>query len=143
VVTIAVGASKDAAFLIGQLVSASTLIDMSSEVTKIDFTLDGNAIDVSTMGNTFKSYINGMKDGSASIEGIYDATGKSGTLLFNLGTALVPYAFAYGPQGTASGAPKFSGSAIVVSYSAPANLDEAVTFACEIKTTGTVTRGTF
>lgn len=142
-VIIAVGAAKNAAFKIGQLVSAGTLLDISSEVTAVNFTVEGNAIDVSTLGSTFKSYINGLKDAKASVEGIYDATGASGTMLFNLGTSLVPYAFEYGPQGTASGAPKFSGSAIVVSYSAPASLDNAVTFSAEIQCTGAVSRGTY
>lgn len=132
------GASKDMEF---QLVNVTGgTIQMGQYLTKCDIKDAGNVIDVTTAGAAAHSYIRGLKDADISVEGIFDPA--AGTILFNLGTASGSY-FAYAPQGTASGKQKYSGTCLLTSYSAPANIDEAVTFSADFKVSGAITVGTY
>lgn len=129
------GASKDAALKIANV--TGTLTDITAYLTSVDFSQSGNVIDTTTFGDAWKEYIRGQADLTFSVEGIYDPL--MGTILFNLGTAGAG-AWEYYPQGTASGKQRYGGSALMTAYSAPASLDEAVTFAAEFQVTagGTV-----
>lgn len=118
-----------------------TLTDISAYLTNVTGpSVDGQTAETSTLGDTFKEYIRTQTDaGAISIEGIHDPT--VGTLLFAMSTAAAA-AFELYPQGSASGAQKFSGNALVTSYESGGGIDDAVTFSAELQITGAPTMGT-
>lgn len=135
----AYGHGKDAALSVTGAAHADNSTYITGYITSIDFSMSGDTAEVSTLGDSSKEYIAGMKDATASLEGIFDPA--AGTLLANLvaGTAAP---FAYYPQGTASGKTKYSGSWICTGYSNPSSRDDAVTYGAEFQVTGAITIGT-
>jgi predicted secreted protein len=110
-------------------------------LTSIDFgDVEGDVAEITTMGDSWREFIAGLKNATCSVEGIHDTV--PGTLLPTLvaGTAAP---FRYGPAGTANGAPKLTGSWICTGYSAPADLNDAVTFGASFQVSGAITIGTW
>jgi hypothetical protein len=132
----AFGAAKDAVFKVANV--SGTLTDISAYLTSITApSLDAQTAEVSTLGDAYKEFIRTQVDpGSISVEGIFDPV--IGTLLANLGTAS-ERAFEYYPQGTATGKPKYSGSALLTSFETGGGIDDAVTFSAELQVTGAMT----
>ena len=103
-------------------------IDTSNEV-----------VDVTTWGKHSKAYIPGLEDGTIPLEGVWDAT-IDGHINTAKGDAR---AFEYGPAGNGPGKVKYSGNAIVSSYSLSNGINNEVTFSATLQITGDVTVGTF
>lgn len=118
-----------------------TLTVITDKLTSVELpSMDGGTAEVSTLGDDYKEWIRGQVDpGEIALEGIFDGT--IGSALFILGTA-TGGDFVYHPQGSASGAPEWSGSFLLTSYSAPGGIDDAVTFSATLKVTGAITIGT-
>ena len=136
----AVGIGRDSFFSLDNPVG--TVVDLTPDLTSIEFSTDKGIIDVTTMGDNYRDYLAGIADAKLTIEGIYDpASAKAGSIIFVLahGTATQSTSWVYAPQGTASGKPKLSGEAFITSASLPSGLDDAVTFSAEFQSTGTVT----
>jgi hypothetical protein len=137
----AYGPGKDGVFrVVGP--QGGTAIDISAYITSLTApSIDAQTAETSTLGDNFKEYIRTQVDpGTVSIEGIYDPF--IGTFLFPLGTASAG-SFEVGPQGTASGKPKFYGTALLSSYEQAGDIDSAVTFSAEFQLTGPVLQGTY
>ena len=134
----AYGHGKDAALSVTKWTNNDTFL--TAYLTSVDWSQSADTAEASTLGDSAKEYIPGMTDATASVEGIFDPT--AGTLLGSMvGGTAAP--FQYGPQGTASGKVKLSGSWICTGFSAPSSRDDAVTFGAEFQVTGAVTIGTF
>lgn len=114
---------------------------LSTNLTAINFgDLDADVAETSTMGDTWREYIAGLKNGTFDVEGIHDTT--PGTLLpAMLGGTAAP--FTYAPQGTASGNVKITGRCILTGYSAPSGINDAVTFAASFQMSGAGTIGAY
>ena len=119
--------------------SASTLTDVSAYLTSAGLGNTADLAETSTLNTTSKQYIAGLKDGSFSLEGNFDPTADSVLSGVLGGTA---DDFEYYPAGTATGAPKYSGSGFLVSYDITTGVDDAAKFSAEYQVTGGVTRGT-
>lgn len=115
-------------------------IDYSSYLKDTGISRDIEEADTSTLGNTAKTYIPGLVDGSIPLSGMYDPT-IDATLSGLVASAAV--AFAYGPAGTTVGLPKYTGNVILSKYSIKTAVNGAATFDAEFKITGAVTRTTF
>ena len=129
------GAASAAVFQIANPPGGTVYFDMSPYLTSVTPTTDGKAIDTTTFGKRYHTYIGGQNDLKISVEGIYEAA--VGTVLATLHNLRTITGYKYYPQGTAGNL--WLGSAISTSYSPPAKLDEAVTFAAEFQNAGTVT----
>lgn len=134
------GLGRDAAFKIDD--KTGTLVEITTDLTSIEFGGDKGVADVTTMGDNYKDYLGGIADATISIEGIYDpASGKGGSIvaLHSAGSATSSISWEYYPQGTAAGKPKLSGECFQTSASLPSPLEDAVTFSAEYQNSGTVT----
>lgn len=113
--------------------------DISTYTNSVTFTRTADTHDVTTFGKNSKVYFAGLKDATAKIEGIYDNTAVTGpgALLRSLvGAAAVT--MLYKPEGTATGKPLATVSALVNSYEESAPVADMVTWSCELQLTGDI-----
>lgn len=115
--------------------------DISAYLNSTGITQTVDTAEVTTLGDTAKDYIPGLKDGTFPLEGKFDPT-LDGYLSGIVGVNVTPRAFIYYPAGTATGQPTYSGSAILTSYDIGTSVDDAATVSGELQVTGGATRGT-
>lgn len=120
--------------------TAGSVVDISNTLTSVDFPETIETAETTAFGSSAKSYIVGLKDASISVSGIWDAT-TDGVVMG--GAEPASRSFVYGPAGSGTGAVKYSGEAIVTSYSISNPVGDVVTFSLDLQVTGAVTRGTF
>ena len=129
---------KDSVFKLDN--ASGSLTDISSFVNNVDFPETADVSETTTLGADNKTYIAGLKDATISIAGLWDATadaifgqvvGQSATLSYE-----------YSPEGTASGKIKYTGEAILTSYSISSPVGDAVGYSADLQVSGAVTRGT-
>lgn len=111
-----------------------------AEITSVSLSIDGQVADVTTLADTYKTYVRGQVDYTLTVEGIYDDP-NTGTVIMRAaeGTA-VPWMYA--PQGTAAGKARFRGTAFVTSHEIPSGMDSAVTYSFTLQGSGTILPGT-
>lgn len=97
-----------------------------------------DAAEVTTFGQGDKAYIAGLRDATIPIDGLADTT-VDGYLTGILGWG-TPVAWELYPMGSATGFPKYSGSAILTRYESRADLGGAVAVSGELQNSGTITR---
>lgn len=102
--------SKSSLFSIAD--SGGVSRDISNVVTKISFPRILDRAETSALGSTFKSYVPGLADASFSIELEFDLTAV-GYLDGIVGN--VSRAFVYGPIGSTTGNPKYTGNCFLTS----------------------------
>jgi hypothetical protein len=120
--------------------SGGSLTDISSYVNNVDFPQTADVAETTTLGASNKTYIVGLKDATISLSGLWDATadaifgavvGQSATLSFE-----------YSPEGTGSGAVKYTGEAIMNNYAKSSPVGDVVGYSADLQVTGAVTRAT-
>lgn len=125
--------------------SGGTMRDISSDVTEIAGLPGSTDVAETTgLGSTAKTFIGGLSDVKFTLKGQYDDTASVGshTVLSGIRGAGAK-AFVYGPSGTATGAVKISGSAILTEYDVSSPVSGITTFSASLQGTGDVTFGTF
>jgi len=129
---------KDSVFKLDN--SGGTLTDISSYVNNVDFPETADVSETTTLGADNKTYIAGLKDATISLAGLWDSTadaifgavvGQSATLSFE-----------YSPEGTGSGAVKYTGEAILTSYAVSSPVGDAVGYSADLQVSGAITRST-
>lgn len=117
--------------------------DLSAYANSVTFTRTGDSHETTTFGANSKTYAPGLKDATATIEGIYDntaLTGPGAVLRPLLGGAAVT--LVYRPEGTGTGKPQASVSAVVTSYEETVPVADMVTWSAEFQFTGDITDST-
>lgn len=111
----------------------------------ITFSRQNDVVDVSTFGNTGHKYTATLTDGAIDIAGVWDKTAVVGsyTVLSAQVGALTGAAFIYGPEGSATGKVKYSGTIIMDTYAESAPVADVVRFTATFKISGAVTIATF
>lgn len=134
---------KDAAFKIDN--ASATLTDLTAYVDSVDFSQSVDTAESTTMGKEAKTYLVGLSDATMSISGKYDSTASTGpdVTLSGLVGYDTPVDFEYGPEGSANGATKYSGTCILTGYAISAPVGDVVTFTADFQVTGAITKGTF
>ena len=129
---------KDSAFKLDN--SSGTLTDISTYVNSVDFPETADVAETTTLGDSSKSYIVGLKDATISIAGLWDSTvdGILGAVVGQSATL----SFEYSPEGTSSGKIKYTGECILTSYSQSSPVGDVVGFSADLQVSGDVTRGT-
>ncbi len=112
---------------------------LHDDYTTLDVDRSIDLIDVTAGQEADKSYINGIKDGTAKLT--YFAQSTGGTLLENNVVEGVRGTFEYSPRGTLAGKPKRGFEAIVKSYGDKFPMDEAAETSLEFQKTGPVLYG--
>lgn len=132
---------KNASFKVDN--SGGTLTDISTYLNEVSLPRSietGETTSFQTTGGA-KTYVVGLNDSTVSISGTWDAT-LDAHLAGILGQD-ASVSFEYGPEGTATGAVKYTGEGLMTSYETSSPVADVVTFSAEFQVTGTVTRGTF
>jgi hypothetical protein len=103
-----------------------------------DVSRTADVAEVSAFSNSSKAFVSGLKDGTITLTGSFDAT-VNGYLTGILGSEVD---FEFYPIGTTGGNPKASGKAILTSYDRTPDIGGAVGFSAAFQITGDVTEGT-
>ena len=122
--------------------ATGAMVEITAYLTKLEGPkMAAQTKEISALGDKVKSFVRTQVDpGSFSMDGLFDPL--IGTLLFNLGTAS-SVAFEWYPQGSATGLQKWTGNALVTTYSgAGGGIDDAATFSADLQVSGTVTIAT-
>lgn len=119
-------------------------VDLSDHVASVTLDITADEIEETAFGQTFKSRLGGLKDGSLSIDFHQDfaASEVDATLWPLLGTVTT---FELKPTSGAvsSTNPKYSGSVLVNQHQPVANgVGELASFSVSFPTSGTITRAT-
>jgi hypothetical protein len=93
--------------------------------------------EVTTLCSTGKEYIPGLKDGTISLDGMFDPT-MDAAVASAMATGLV--AFVYQPQGATTGLPKYSGNCFYNKYTLKTGTGDAGTFTAAAQITAGWTR---
>lgn len=129
---------KDSVFKIDN--SGGSLTDISAYVNSVDMPQTVDVAETTVLGKDNKTYIVGLKDATISLAGLWDSTvdaifgavlGQSATLSFE-----------YSPEGTSSGKVKYTGEAILTSYSKNSPVGDVVSYSADLQVSDAVTRGT-
>jgi hypothetical protein len=99
-----------------------------------------DVVEVTTFGSNSKQYIQGLEDGTIPLEGVWDATVDGYIAAIKTAGSV---AFEYGPAGNSNGLVKYSGNAILSSYSISGDTGSEISFSATLQITGDVSRGTF
>ena len=126
--------------------TAGTLVDISNTLNEISMPREIETAETTAFGNDDKTYITGLGDATISLSGMFDAT--TDTLIAgdiaNLKSGSVSsLTFEYGPAGSVSAQPKFTGEALITSYEVSSPVGDVVTYSLELQVTGGVTGTTF
>ncbi len=116
---------------------------MTAYTNKVSFSREADTHDVTTFGKNSKVYQSGLKDGTASIEGIYDSTASTGpgaVLRPLIGGAEVP--LVYQPEGTGAGKPTSTVDVLVTSYEEESAVDDMITFSVSLQFSDDITDST-
>jgi predicted secreted protein len=120
--------------------TAGTPRNLSDTITSVDFPETLDTAETTAFGSSAKSYIPGLTDATISISGIWDAT-VDGYIAG--GAEPASRSFVFGPAGSTGGNVKYTGEAIVTSFSISNPVGDVVTYSLDLQVTGAITRGTY
>ena len=120
--------------------TSGTIRDISNTVTSVDLPETLDTAETTAFGSSAKSYIVGLTDATISVSGIWDAT-VDGYIAG--GAEPASRSFVFGPAGSTVSNVKYTGEAIVTSYSISNPVGDVVTFSLDLQVTGAITRGTY
>lgn len=108
------------------------------EVKSFTLNINSDLIETSTIGETWKQSIAGLKGWDVSIECNYDpANGAQADLIEGASVDMVLY-----PAGNVATRQKFTGTGIVASVSIPVESTSVVSYSVTVTGNGALTRGT-
>ena len=119
--------------------TGGTSRDVSDTLTGVDFPEPIDTAETTAFAPPSKSYIVGLRDPTRSVSGIWAATGHG----YFIGTEPASRTFIYGPAGDTGGNVKYTGEAILTSFSISNPVGDVVTYSADFQGTGDVTRTTF
>ena len=120
--------------------------NISDTLNEITMPREVETAETTAFGDQDKTYITGLSDATVSLSGMFDSTTDSAinTVITNLKSGSIASAsFTYGPSGSASSNPKFTGEALVTSYELSSPVGDVITYSLELQVTGGVTATTY
>lgn len=125
--------------------SAGTLATLTSYIDSVDFDNSVDLGETTTAGAEDKTFVSGQAEHDLSISGKYDETASTGpdAVLFGIVGLETTSTFEFGPAGSTSGRPKYTGECFLTGYKTSAPVGGVVTFTADFKITGAVTRTTW
>ena len=116
---------------------------ISGDQTNFDYTPSIDLIDATSGADTNKVYINGVKDGQATMAAYFQSgTNLRGTATWTTLTEGYAGTLQWQPQGAGTGTPKYSMPAISQGVGISYPYNDKVTASCSWQQTGTRTEGT-
>jgi predicted secreted protein len=126
--------------------AASTLVDISATLNTISMPRAVETAETTAFGTQDKTYIVGLSDATISISGMFDQATDVDlkTMIANLKSGtLASASFEYGPMGSTSTYPKFTGECIVTAYDISSPVGDVLTYSLELQVTGAITQGVY
>lgn len=117
--------------------------DLSAWMDDITFDHTADLHETTTYGKSYKTRIGGLKDGSFSIGGIFDAAAGGPEAVIRPLVGGAATAFEYGPEGSTTAKTKYTGTVIVESYQQSVPVGDVVRWTATLQNTDTITVGTF
>lgn len=104
-----------------------------------------NLNEVTALGDSGAKFIPGLEDVAIALSGIFDDTATTGpdAVLGPLRTHSSAVDFEYGPEGSATGDIKYSGTCWVLTYELRSRVGSRVEWTAALQVEGAVTRGSF
>lgn len=119
-------------------------VNLTTFVNNIAVVRPKDQAETSTMGQTSKTYVAGLKDLTITIAGNFDSVaGGPNVTLAALYATTSSVNYWYGPEGSTAGSIKWSGSALCTKYDVTSPVGGVVAFTADFQGTGDVTEGTF
>lgn len=117
--------------------AAATLRDISDVLREVSFPRQADTAETTAFLSTVKTYVIGIPGASFNCSGMFDLT-VDGYLngIYGMEAAR---AFEYGPEGSATGRRKFTGSAYLTNYQISGSVSDMVSFTCDWQITGAIT----
>lgn len=129
-------------FQVGSNGTPTVKVDLSTKVKTADFPREQDVPDVTAFnGNGFRQFAVGLQQGTFECEFFWDTT--IDTHLSGLLGYTTAVDFIYGPDGTTTGRPKYTGTAFLKTLSDPATVGDVKTFKGTFQITGTITRAVY
>jgi len=122
--------------------TAASLVNISDALNEISMPRAVETAETTAFGANDKTYITGLGDATVSLSGMLDATVDTmiaGDIANLKSGSVSSLSFEYGPAGSASGNPKFTGEALITSYEVSSPVGDVVTFSLELQVSGAVT----
>lgn len=112
--------------------------DLSTFANNVEYHGEADTHETTTFGKNSKTYQGGLKDGTASIDGIYDdgTAGPRAVIKPLLGTTVE---LIYRPEGTGSGKPQDTVDVVVQKYEETAPVGDMIAWTCEVQFSDDVT----
>jgi hypothetical protein len=136
--------AKDGALLLEDS-AASTLRNISDQLTNIGFSRQNDTHDTTTFGKEGHTFIAGLTNGTITIDGWWDKTASTGsaTVLDSLmGLDAVTLGWEYMPEGNVNGNVKYSGECVLASLDFTQPVADLISFSATLQISGDVTKGT-
>lgn len=111
-----------------------------AEVRSYSITQTGDTTESTSMGDSAKTFEATLTEFSGSVDVFFDDTDTSGQVSLTIGSS---FTMNLAPEGTASGAYKLSGTAIVTDVTRSASHDGLVEMSIAFQGTGALTIGTY
>lgn len=117
-------------------------VDYSQFTTSHTFEINPSIYDFTGYGKTWARNRAGLKKGTLSLGGLYadGSTDPPKSLRAIIGTTV---AFVYGPEGSATGKPKMSGSCVIGKYDETGKIDDQIAWSVDLTFDDTVTIGVY
>lgn len=111
--------------------------DLSAFTNNVAFNRSADSYDTTTFGKSSHTYAGGLKDGTATLTGIYDdgATGPQAIIEPILGTVVT---LIYKPEGTGTGRPTKTVSVLVTAYEETAPVADMIAWSASLQLTDDV-----
>lgn len=119
--------------------SGGVVRDLSAFLSEETLDRVADTAETSAFGQTSKSYIPGLKDGTISLGGNYDAVATTGIAVVLEGILAMSRTFEFHPAGVVTGERKYTGSCIETKFNVSSPVNDKVSVSAEFQITGDVT----
>lgn len=117
--------------------AADVLTDISNTLRSCSFPRIVDTSETSAFGTTYKTHVVGLIGATFAIEGMFDPTVN--TLIAGIIGFESPRNFEYGPQGSTTGKPKFTGAVLLTNYTSAGTITDMVSATVDFIVSGNVT----
>lgn len=112
--------------------------DLSAYVNQSELTRSADSHDTTTYGKEAHDFEGGLKNGTATMSGIYDDTASTGPRAVIEPLVGTKVTLVRQPEGTGSGKPQDSVTVLVTNYVETNPVADMVTWSCEMQLSGVI-----
>lgn len=121
--------------------AANVVTDISNVCKEVNFPREVDTPETTAFGSTTRSYVVGFINATFSVSGMFDATVDA--LLNGILGFATARQFEYGPIGSTTTNPKYTGTCFITNYTETGSVTDMVGFSADFQVSGAVTRGAY